>query len=256
MSQLEVLQLPVLQDNYIFLVHHSAQGETAVIDPAVSEEVLKALDQKGWNLTHILNTHHHPDHIGGNLELKEVTGCQIWGSAKDRHRIPGIDHFLKNGDMIPFGQSAIEVIETPGHTLGHICFHFSSAGIAFVGDTLFAMGCGRIFEGTAAQMLQSLKSLAALPLTTKVYCAHEYTLNNGRFALSIEPDNHALTHRMEKVRQRRQANQPTIPTTIAEERLSNPFLRTHLMSVQQSLDMVGRAESEIFAKLRHLKDSF
>jgi hydroxyacylglutathione hydrolase len=177
---LEIVTLPVLDDNYIYLVHEPLSGETAAVDPAVAEPVLMQLRQNNWKLTTIFNTHHHSDHIGGNLELKRQTGCRIIASEHDRHRIPGIDQTVNEGDVVSLGKQQARILFTPGHTLGHIVYYFEQDKLLFCGDTLFAMGCGRLFEGTADQMWQSLQKLKTLPPDTQIYCTHEYTLNNGR----------------------------------------------------------------------------
>ena len=193
---IEIIQLPVLTDNYIYLIHEPVSGQTAVIDPAVSQPVLDCLSAKGWTLNFILNTHHHWDHVGANLELKEQTNCQILASESDYSTIPGIDKGLKHGDTIKLGDQVAKVIATPGHTLGHIVYHFSKSNALFCGDTLFSMGCGRLFEGSAEQMWISLQQLKKLPRETRIYCAHEYTQANSRFALTLEPDNQQLLQRI------------------------------------------------------------
>ncbi|MGZ8240586.1 MAG: hydroxyacylglutathione hydrolase, partial [Methylobacter sp.] len=185
---LEIIQLPVLTDNYIYLIHEPLSDETAVVDPALAQPVLDILDKKNWKLKYVLNTHHHWDHVGGNLELKQKTSCKIIAAESDRGRVPGIDISVKEDDIIPVGTQSARVISTPGHTSGHIVYHFAEDNTLFCGDTLFVMGCGRLFEGTAAQMWNSLQKLKALPASTRLYCTHEYTLANGRFAISVEPD--------------------------------------------------------------------
>ncbi|CAG7856016.1 hydroxyacylglutathione hydrolase [biofilm metagenome] len=253
---LEIITLAVLSDNYIYLVHDSQNGETATIDPALAQPVLMALQEKGWQLTTIFNTHHHSDHVGGNLELKARTGCKIIASVYDRNRIPGLDATVKEGDMVSIGQHKARVIFTPGHTLGHIQYYFKQDKLLFCGDTLFAMGCGRLFEGTAEQMWQSLQKLKSLPPDTQVYCTHEYTQNNGRFALTIDPDNKALLERMVEVNRQRAQNLPTLPTTIAEELETNPFFREDSASIRRTLNMVADESVDVFAKIRLMKDSY
>jgi hydroxyacylglutathione hydrolase len=196
-----------------------------VIDPAVAEPVLAKADELGWKITQIWNTHWHPDHTGGNAEIKAATGCVIIGPAAEAERIPTLDKHVRGGDMVAFGNSSAAVIDVPAHTAGHIAYHFADEGIAFVGDTLFAMGCGRLFEGTAAQMFDNMRKLEALGDDTMIYCAHEYTQSNGRFALTVEPENAALVARMASVDAMRLAGEPTVPTTIALERATNPFMR-------------------------------
>ena len=251
---LDIIQIPVLTDNYIYLLHDSDSGETAVVDPAVAEPVLAVLKQKGWQLTYILNTHHHSDHVGGNVELKRQTGCQIIASEFDKHRIPSVDRGIKEHDVINLGTHSAQVIATAGHTSGHIVYYFAEDNALFCGDTLFVMGCGRLFEGSAAELWQSLQKLKALPPKTRVYCAHEYTQANGRFALTVEPDNIALQEKMTQVNELRANGLPTVPSTIGEELATNPFLRDLSSTLQAKFK--GIAPVELFAKLRRLKDSF
>jgi hydroxyacylglutathione hydrolase len=253
---LQIEQIPVLSDNYVYLVHEPTAGLTAVVDPAVTEPVVAALTRHGWRLTHILNTHHHHDHVGGNEALKAATGCVIVGPRADRERIPGIDIALGDGDVFEFGGSRARVFDVPGHTRGHIAYHFAAEHALFCGDTLFALGCGRMFEGTASEMWASLDKLRRLPGDTRVYCAHEYTQSNGRFALSVEPGNAALVARMQEVDARRAANQPTVPSTLAEELATNPFLRPDSAEIQAAVACVGAPLHEVFGATRARKDVF
>ena len=240
-GSLEVVAVPAFSDNYLWLVRDSASGDTAVIDPGDAEPVLAEADRRGWRIGQVLNTHWHPDHTGGNLAVK-ATGARVSGPAAEADRIPGIDVALKEGDTVSIGGHVGEVWEVPGHTLGHIAYIFRSAGIAFVGDTLFAMGCGRLFEGTPDQMFASLTRLAALPGETLAYCAHEYTLANAKFAAYAEPGNVDTADRLAEVERLRASGQMTVPTTIALERATNPFIRA---------DSVAD-----FADRRAAKDSF
>ncbi len=256
MSQLEIHQIPVLNDNYVYLAHDSETGATAVVDPAVGGPVIEALAEKGWTLTHILNTHHHADHTGANLELKKQTGCTIVGPKADRARIPGIDVEVADGETYSLGHAEAQVFDVPGHTRGHIAFWFAESDALFCGDTLFSMGCGRLFEGTPAQMWDSLTKLKALPDSTRVFCAHEYTQANGRFALSVEPENHDLQARMAEVDQLRQQGRPTVPSTLAVEKATNPFLRPDSAALQQGVGLPGGNVVDVFAETRRLKDSF
>jgi len=224
-TALEIHMFPCLWDNYGFLVHSPDTGETACIDTPETDKIILALEEKGWKLTHIWNTHHHPDHAGGNLELKDLFGLQILGCGADKKRLPGLDVELADGDVFKFGGHDIRILETPGHTIGHIIFYIESAKAAFVGDTIFALGCGRLFEGTPQQMYESLKKIAQLPDDTALYCAHEYTLSNGKFALTVEPDNADLITYMEQARAKRDDNIPTVPTTVLAEKKANPFVR-------------------------------
>ncbi|MEQ1638545.1 MAG: hydroxyacylglutathione hydrolase [Methylococcales bacterium] len=253
---LNIIQLPALENNYIYIIHEPDSGETAVIDPTLAAPVLEVLKPNQWSLKYILNTHHHWDHIGANVELKQATGCQCAASVVDKTRIPAVDLTLKERDCIMLGALTIEVIDTPGHTLGHIAYYIPEANALFCGDTLFAMGCGRLFEGSAEQLWQSLQKLKALPKKTQVYCAHEYTRNNGRFALTVEPGNSQLQQRMAKVVQQRQHNLATIPTSIGDELATNPFLREDSPAIQQHLNMQKQPALAIFTELRRLKDSF
>lgn len=253
---LEIVQIPVLTDNYIYLLHDPEADVTAVVDPAEAAPVLATLEARGWTLDLILNTHHHGDHVGGNLALKTATGCRIIGPAADTARIPGIDEAVAEGDTVSVGASTARVFDIPGHTRGHIAYYFAADEALFCGDTLFAMGCGRLFEGTPYQMVQSLAKFAPLPGTTRVYCAHEYTENNGRFALDIEPRNATLTLRMRGVQQMRAEGRPTIPTTLAEERATNPFLRCEDSRLKRALGMEDANPVDVFAELRARKDNF
>ncbi len=222
---LEVVCVPVLSDNYVWLVHDAASGETVVIDPAVAEPVLDAAAARGWTITAIWNTHWHPDHVGGNAGIKAATGCTITGPAAEAARIPTLDRLVGEGDQVMLGDHFADVWDVPAHTAGHIAYHFPEQDVIFVGDTLFAMGCGRLFEGTADQMFANMQRLALLPGRTQVYCAHEYALANARFAVTVEPDNAALVQRLAAVEAARAAGQATVPTRIDAERATNPFMR-------------------------------
>ena len=239
---IKIERIPALQDNYIWLVHEPESGETMVVDPAEAAPVLAAAERLGWRITQIWNTHWHPDHTGGNAEIKAATGCTITGPSTEAARIPTLDRTVGEGDRVRLGKVEAEVLEVPAHTAGHIAYHFASEQAAFVGDTLFAMGCGRLFEGTAAQMFTNLQRLAALAPETHIYCAHEYTLANGRYALAAEPDNAAVAARMALVEAARARGEPTIPTTIALELATNPFMRAR--------------DAEELAARRTAKDTF
>lgn len=256
MAPLEILQVPALEDNYIYLLHEKEKNVTAAVDPAVKEPVLGALQKTGWALTHILNTHHHWDHTGGNLDLKAETGCTIVGSAVDAERIPGIDIGVNDGEEFRFGASSAKVLLTPGHTRGHICYWFKADQALFCGDTLFTAGCGRVFEGTYEQMWASLDRLRQLPDETKVYCGHEYTLKNLRFALRLEPNNEALQARLRNTEELRQQNRSTVPATMAIERATNPFLRPDSPAIREALGLEAADHISVFAATREQKDRF
>lgn len=256
MSELQVEQIPVLSDNYVYLVHEPKSGAVAVVDPAVSGPVLARAEELGWRITHILNTHHHPDHVGGNLEIKEATGCTIVGPKPDRDRIPGIDVEVDDGDSYRFGTQVAEVFFVPGHTRGHIAYWFASSQALFCGDTLFALGCGRLFEGTPEQMWSSLSRLRALPPETRVYCAHEYTQANARFALSVDGGNPDLVRRAEEIDRLREQGKPTVPSFLGQEVATNPFLRADDPELAENVGLAGSAPVEVFAEVRHRKDNF
>ena len=224
-GSLRVFQLPVLQDNYIYIIHHENTKNTAVVDPALSEPVNLFLKEKNWKLDFIFNTHHHWDHTGGNRELKEKWSCKIFGFKEDAYRIPGIDQPLQEGEEFHFGKSLCRILFLPGHTLGHIAYCFLEEKKLFIGDTLFAMGCGRLFEGSPRQMFSSLKKVKSLPGEMEVFCAHEYTEKNGRFALSVDSENQNLKNRMKEVAEKRKKKLPTVPFLLSEELKTNPFLR-------------------------------
>jgi hydroxyacylglutathione hydrolase len=256
MKQLEVEQIPVLSDNYVYLVHEPGTGTTGVVDPAVADPVLERLAARGWSLDWILSTHHHADHTGGNLALKQATGCRIAGPKADAARIPGIDLKLAEGDRFKLGEAVAEIFETPGHTSGHISYWFPEARALFCADTLFSLGCGRVFEGTFPQMWESLSKLAALPDDAVVYCGHEYTQANARFALSVDPDNAALQARAAEIDRQRAASQPTVPTLLGAERQENPFLRPFDPAIRANLGMADASDAEVFGEIRRRKDSF
>ncbi|MCE3233310.1 MAG: metallo-beta-lactamase family protein [Rickettsiaceae bacterium] len=237
---MEIVQLPVLKDNYVYIL--TGGRKVCVIDPSIAAPVLQHLMDNNLKLDYIINTHHHWDHTDGNAEIKAATGCKVIGYKGDAHRIPGIDIEVEDGQEIEICGEIAKVMFIPGHTLGHVAYYFEKPGIVFCGDTLFSLGCGRLFEGTAKQMHNSLQKLVMLPKDTKVYCAHEYTESNAKFALSIEPDNQALLQRVAEVKALRQQSESTVPSTIALELATNPFLRVNNL--------------EKFAKLRKAKDIF
>ena len=256
MAALEIEQIPVLNDNYIYLIREPASGHVGVVDPAVVNPVLDAAEKRGWDITHIFNTHHHGDHVGGNLEIKRATGCTIVGPGHDKDRIPGIDQQVFDGDTVSFGQTTARVFFVPGHTRGHIAYWFSDSDALFCGDTMFSIGCGRLFEGNPAQMWESLKKLRALPKTTRIFCAHEYTRANIDFALTVDPDNEALRARSDEVDRLRAAGQPTVPSTLQSETEANPFLRADVPAFMAAMNMSDASPEDVFAEVRSRKDTF
>lgn len=241
-SNLEIALFPCLSDNYGLLIHDRESGETAAIDTPELSKIEAACEERGWSLTQIWNTHHHPDHTGGNLALKEKYGLTITGPDQIAGRIPGLDKGVSGGDVFHFGDHEVQVIFTPGHTVDHIIYYVPDANAAFVGDTIFVLGCGRLFEGSPEDMFGSMAAIAELPDETKLYCAHEYTLSNARFAVTVEPDNQALLDYIKQAKTLREQNVPTVPTTVAMEKATNPFMR---------------AESAMrLGEIRAAKDSF
>lgn len=257
MSRIAVEPLPVLSDNYVWLLHEPETGATAAVDPAVAEPVLDALARLGWRLSHVLATHHHNDHVGGIPTLKKETGCTVVGARADIHRIPGIDVAVGEGDAFMLGAAAARVIEVAGHTTGHLAYWFPDSRALFCGDTLFALGCGRLFEGTAEQMWASLARLRRLPGDTMAYCGHEYTQANARFARTVERDNGALKRRIHEVDALRARGLPTLPARLDDENATNPFLRADQPSVARAVGMApGSDPARVFAELRRRKDVF
>lgn len=254
MPSATVVLVPCLTDNYCVLLHAVSSGETLAIDAPSAAPVKAALKAHGWRLTSILVTHHHHDHTGGCQELKDFYGCTITGPELEADRIPGLTATVREGSVLHFGCGDVSVLETPGHTLGHVSYYFPGLATVFTGDTLFALGCGRVFEGDPAMMYASLRKLAALPGDTQLYCGHEYTLSNARFALSVEPENQELAARVKEIEGRRAAGEPTLPATIALERATNPFLRTHSAAIRARLGLDGAPDWQVFARLRQLKN--
>ena len=256
MSTLEIHQIPTRSDNYVYLLRESSSGNAAVIDPSDAEPVLETLDMFGWNLTHILATHHHNDHVGGVPEIKEKTGCIVVGPKADRDRIPMIDVEVADGDTFKFCDAEAKIWDVPGHTAGHIAYWFAESQALFSGDTLFALGCGRVFEGTHEQMYESISKFSEVPDETWIYCAHEYTSANVKFALHVDPDNAALQAYAKQIGQRRDAGVSTIPSLMGVERRTNPFLRAGDPALAKVLGMEGSSPVEVFAEIRTQKDNF
>lgn len=253
---LEVRQFPCLQDNYGFLIRCSETGACAAIDTPEPARILEEARAIGWRVTEIWNTHHHWDHAGGNDTIRAATGAVVTAPAAEVDKIGHVDQPVRHGDQVRLGAQHAQVIDVGGHTLGHVAYWFEDADVAFVGDALFALGCGRMFEGEPAQMQGSLARLRALPPETVIYCAHEYTAANARFALSIDPDNAALQSYAKRVETRRAANEPTVPTVLAAECEANPFLRWDDPALRARLGLEAASDVDVFAEVRRRKDVF
>jgi hydroxyacylglutathione hydrolase len=241
MVMLDVAAVPVLTDNYVWLIHNGETSETAAVDPSVADPVLDAVAAKGWSITQVLNTHWHPDHTGGNQGIQAATGAPIIAPA-EAERVSKVDRIVREGERVTVAGAEAVVWDIPAHTAGHIAYYFEVEGMIFVGDTMFAMGCGRLFEGTAEQMYSNMQRIAGLPGDVRIYCGHEYTLANGFFAKHVDPGNAAIQDRLQRVKSLRDQGKITLPTTVAEERETNPFVRA--------------TNTEEFARLRAAKDSF
>lgn len=256
MAKIEIYQFPTRSDNYGVLIHDPAGGATAAIDAPEADPIFAALQDKGWGLTEIFITHHHADHTAGVAALKKKTGCTVYGPAREAGLISGLDVEVKEGDAVTLGGATATVIDTPGHTRGHVSYHFPEEGAVFVGDTLFSVGCGKLLEGDAPTMWASLSKLAALPPETQVYCGHEYTGANCRFALTVEPSNPALQARAADVAENDANGRPSLPTTIGQELATNPFLRASSPEIQRRLGLEGQPLEIVFAAVRKAKDRF
>ncbi|MFS2317082.1 hydroxyacylglutathione hydrolase [Maricaulis sp. D1M11] len=256
MSLLEIRQFPCLSDNYGYLIHDPVSQETAAIDTPDPVRILEEAEAAGWTLTQIWNTHHHHDHTGGNAALQAATGARLVAPTYETARIPDIDHEVADGDIIQLGDIRAKVLFTPGHTRGHVIYHFPTENVAFVGDTLFALGCGRLFEGTAAEMWHSLSRIRAFDPDTLIYCAHEYTQANARFARSIDPDNPDLKAYAETVSRLRSNGLATVPSRLADEIKSNPFLRADAPDLKAAIGMADADPDDVFAEVRRQKDQF
>ncbi|MEQ8391187.1 MAG: hydroxyacylglutathione hydrolase [Thalassospira sp.] len=252
----EVIVIPCLSDNYTYLVRCHRSETTAIVDPGEAGPVISALEERDWTLDLVINTHHHHDHIGGNGELIEKYGAKLLGPTAESARIPGMDETCAEGDQVLIGELEGRVFDVPGHTSGHIAFYFPAITALFSGDSLFALGCGRLFEGTPAQMWESLQKFRNLPNSTLVYCGHEYTQSNARFAKTIEPDNATLIARCQDIDGMRARNIPTIPSRIDVELATNPFLRADDPAVAKAIGMIGATPTEIFTEIRKRKDNF
>jgi hydroxyacylglutathione hydrolase len=256
MANLVLHQFICRSDNYGVLVHDSRSGTTISIDAPDAAPISDNLKKRGWQLTHILTTHHHEDHVAGNLELKDHFGCTIIGPEKEKDKIPGIDKMVKGGDVFDIAQRKMSVFDCPGHTAGHVAFHFIDDFLLFAADTLFAMGCGRVFEGTMEEMFQSVNQFRTLQPMTSVYCGHEYTEANAKFALSVEPGNKALQMRAAAVSALRAQGKMTCPTTIGDELKTNPYMRCDSPEIRKVLGMELATDAEVFAELRTRKNNF
>jgi len=253
---MQVIPIPCLVDNYAYIINDNISKAVAVVDPSEASPVIDFLKKQNLKLDYILNTHHHYDHIGGNIELKKLYNAKVIGFAGDKNRIPGIDIALEDNVKWTFGKSSVKILHIPGHTLGHICFFFENEQIAFTGDTLFSLGCGRIFEGDHKQMLTSLNKIKKLPRDTKIYCGHEYTLQNSRFCIKYDNENQNLIKKIQEIKEKLTKNKPTIPSTLEEELKSNIFLRSNNDKIKTNLNMSNSSSLVTFSKLRDLKDNF
>ena len=253
---MQITTIPCLTDNYAYIINDNNSKTIGVIDPSDAKPIISFLKKENLELNYILNTHHHFDHIGGNAELKKIYNAKVVGFEGDKHRIPGIDITIKDNEEWTFGNSIIKILHIPGHTLGHICFFFNKESVAFTGDTLFSLGCGRIFEGDHKQMLKSLNKIKKLPKNTKIYCGHEYTHKNAEFCMKYDKNNTHLIKYFEKIKKLRLKGLPTIPTILENELKSNIFLRCDQKDLKTKLNMKNEEEFKVFRKVRELKDSF
>ncbi|XDA99335.1 hydroxyacylglutathione hydrolase [Sulfitobacter sp. LCG007] len=252
----ELVTVPCLSDNYAFLIHDAGSGETALIDVPEAAPIASVLAERGWTLSEVWITHHHPDHVQGLAELLSDHPAKVTGAAADAHRLPALDREVADGDSFDFAGSKVHVMDVSGHTVGHVAFHLPADGIVFTADSLMAFGCGRLFEGTPEQMWASLSKLAALPPETLVCSGHEYTQSNGRFARTIEPDNPDLISRCNEVDRDRSRGVPTVPSTLALELATNPFLRPSNPEIRKRLGMLDASDAEVFGAIRARKDAF
>ncbi|MCX8951970.1 hydroxyacylglutathione hydrolase [Ruegeria sp. NA] len=253
---LEIVTIPCLSDNYAFLAHDSGNGQTALIDAPEAAPILAALEDRGWTLSHVLLTHHHWDHVEGLAEILAKHPAKVIGAAADAHRLPPLDQQVAEGDSFEVGGEPVEVLDVSGHTVGHIAFYFPQSAVVFTADSLMALGCGRLFEGSPAQMWASLSKLAALPDDTLVCSGHEYTQSNAKFAITVDPENAALKQRIADIDRARAAGEATVPSVLALEKATNPFLRATDPAIQAHLGMENADPVAVFAEIRGRKDRF
>ena len=253
---IEIIQIPLLSDNYSYIIIDKNTNITGCIDPSVAKDIVNVLQNRGVDLNFILNTHHHQDHVGGNQELKEIYKCKIIGSYDDQNRIPGIDIKLKNSEEFYMGESVFKIIDTPGHTIGHICYYFQDQNFLFCGDTIFSLGCGRLFEGSYEQMTESILKIRSLPDSTKIFCGHEYTESNAKFAEFLDPGDELLKKKMLNIKQDRLESKPTIPAILEEEKKLNPFMKFDNQEYLDSIKIENISNAENFKKIRIMKDNF
>ena len=253
---MQIATIPCLTDNYAYIINDNNSKTTGVVDPSEAGPIISYLKKKNLNLNYILNTHHHFDHIGGNTELKKIYKSKVVGFTNDKHRIPGIDITVKDNEKWKFGNLNVKILHIPGHTLGHICFFFEKEKIAFTGDTLFSLGCGKIFEGDHKQMLSSLNKIKTLSKDTKIYCGHEYTYKNAEFCMKYDSGNIYLKKHFEKIKKLRLKNIPTVPSKLEDELKSNIFLRCDQKDLKIKLNMKNEEDVKVFKKVRDLKDNF
>ncbi|WP_420584727.1 hydroxyacylglutathione hydrolase [Ruegeria sp.] len=253
---LEIVTIPCLSDNYAFLAHDAASGQTALVDAPEPGPILEALDARAWTLSHVLLTHHHWDHVDGLAGILEKHPAKVIGAAADAYRLPPLDQQVSEGDVFEIGSEPVQVMDVSGHTVGHIAFYMPQSHAVFTADSLMALGCGRLFEGTPAQMWESLSKLAALPDETIVYSGHEYTQSNAKFAITVDPDNPALKQRIADIESARAAGTPTVPSSLALEKATNPFLRAENPEIQAHLSMENAPAADVFAEIRARKDRF
>ena len=253
---IETIQIPLLSDNYSYIIRDKNTNITCCIDPSVAKDIVNVLQNRGIDLNFILNTHHHQDHVGGNLELKEIYNCKIIGCSDDQNRIPGIDIKLKDSEEFNIGESVFKVIDTPGHTIGHICFYFEDQNFLFCGDTIFSLGCGRLFEGSYEQMTESILKIRSLPDCTKIFCGHEYTESNAKFAEFLDSGDDLLKKKILNIKKDRLKSKPTIPAILEEEKKLNPFMKFDNQEYLDSIKIENISNVENFKKLRIMKDNF